>query len=140
MNGPTIISTSGSPPPTVNPTPPLQTTTSATPSLPPSRERTLDMDGSSDARLGPGSKFPVRQKSVVDTNVSSESRHDEELSPKSLPKKMPMSIIDERVRGLKRGDNEETGPSILDNADGERSNSVVRVNTTVDRVDGKKGA
>lgn len=138
MNGSTSSSTSGAATPTPSPTPPLQIPNGASTIQTPSRERTFDIDGSSDARSGPASKFPVRQKSAVDTGVNKQSQHDEELSPKSVPAKVHKGSIDESVRAKKKGGKEITEP--LKTPDGKRSNSVIRIDGTVDGIVGKKGA
>jgi hypothetical protein len=139
MNGSTSSSTSGAATPTPSPTPPLQTPDGHTTMQPPSRERTFELDGSSDGRSGPTSKFPVRQKSAVNTGVSKQSQHDEELSPRSVPGKMNKGGIDERVRAKKKGGKETTEPSIPSKPEGKRNNSVIRIDGAVDGIDGKKG-
>lgn len=137
MNGSTTHSTSGAATPTPSLTPPMQNSDGTTAMQPPSRERTFDIDGASDARLSPASKFPLRKKSVLDTGVGKQSQHDEELSPKSLPTKIHKGGIDEIVRGKKRATKEGLDPQFLDHADGKRG-SVIRIDGAVDGVDGKK--
>ncbi|KAF8862872.1 HHK1, histidine kinase-group X protein [Acephala macrosclerotiorum] len=145
MNGSTSSSTPTTATATPSPTPSHSPGT-ATPEFPPrSRERTFDIDGTSDTHLSPGSKFPVRKKSVVDTGISNKQvsvPRDDELSPKSSPiqPKVNKMGIDESVREKRKGGKEkdkgkqrENEPLFLDAK--ERSNSVVRI----DGLGGKNG-
>ncbi|KAE8452450.1 hypothetical protein EG329_000352 [Mollisiaceae sp. DMI_Dod_QoI] len=148
MNGSTIRpSISGTAIPTPNPTPPPSSSPgTVTPDIqvqPLSRERTFDIDGSSEAYPHPGSKFPMKKKSVVNTELSKQNHHDDELSPKSLPTKMSKGSINESMMDKPKinKEREEKEPLFLDTAPGEakRSGSVIRIDSAIDGISGKNG-
>ncbi|KUJ15514.1 HHK1, histidine kinase-group X protein [Mollisia scopiformis] len=141
MNGPTSSGVSGTSTPTANPaSPPFLTPGTTTPELPPihsqRRERGFDIDGSSDSRSSPGSKFPIHRKSVVDTSVSKQNLHEDELSPKSLSSKSNKGSIDGNIRDKYKSAKDE---NYAESGKGKRISSVVRIDGVVDGVDGKKG-